>query len=287
MDFQAFAPFVIPLAVIFGLLVGSFLNVVIYRLPVMMERGWTAFSKEHLNLPLSGEEKQPFNLLLPKSRCPQCHAGVKAWQNIPVVSYLLLGGRCGSCRTPISKRYPLVEILTAFLFGVVAWQYGWSLLTLGGLVFTAMLVALTFIDADTQYLPDSLTLPLIWLGLLFNYDGTFVSLQQAVLGAVCGYMSLWLLNYLHKLIRGMDGMGGGDFKLLAALGAWMGAGVLPVIVLVAAIVGVVAAVILKAAKSQPIAFGPCLAIAGWLTFAGYDKVMAGVHWWLRASGFSV
>ncbi len=287
MDFQAFAPFVIPLAVIFGLLVGSFLNVVIYRLPVMMERGWTAFSKEHLNLPLSDEEKQPFNLLLPKSRCPQCHAGVKAWQNIPVVSYLLLGGRCGSCRTPISKRYPLVEILTAFLFGVVAWQYGWSLLTLGGLVFTAMLVALTFIDADTQYLPDSLTLPLIWLGLLFNYDGTFVSLQQAVLGAVCGYMSLWLLNYLHKLIRGMDGMGGGDFKLLAALGAWMGAGVLPVIVLVAAIVGVVAAVILKAAKSQPIAFGPCLAIAGWLTFAGYDKVMAGVHWWLRASGFSV
>ena len=287
MDFQAFAPFVIPLAVIFGLLVGSFLNVVIYRLPVMMERGWTAFSKEHLNLPLSDEEKQPFNLLLLKSRCPQCHAGVKAWQNIPVVSYLLLGGRCGSCRTPISKRYPLVEILTAFLFGVVAWQYGWSLLTLGGLVFTAMLVALTFIDADTQYLPDSLTLPLIWLGLLFNYDGTFVSLQQAVLGAVCGYMSLWLLNYLHKLIRGMDGMGGGDFKLLAALGAWMGAGVLPVIVLVAAIVGVVAAVILKAAKSQPIAFGPCLAIAGWLTFAGYDKVMAGVHWWLRASGFSV
>ena len=287
MDFQAFAPFVIPLAVIFGLLVGSFLNVVIYRLPVMMERGWTAFSKEHLNLPLSDEEKQPFNLLLPKSRCPQCHAGVKAWQNIPVVSYLLLGGRCGSCRTPISKRYPLVEILTAFLFGVVAWQYGWSLLTLGGLVFTAMLVALTFIDADTQYLPDSLTLPLIWLGLLFNNDGTFVSLQQAVLGAVCGYMSLWLLNYLHKLIRGMDGMGGGDFKLLAALGAWMGAGVLPVIVLVAAIVGVVAAVILKAAKSQPIAFGPCLAIAGWLTFAGYDKVMAGVHWWLRASGFSV
>ena len=287
MDFQAFSPCVVPLAVVLGLLVGSFLNVVIYRIPVIMERGWTTFSKEHLNLPLSDEEKQPFNLMLPKSRCPKCHAGVKAWQNIPVISYLFLGGRCASCRTPISKRYPLVEILTALLFGIVAWRYGWSMLTFGGLVFTAMLLALTFIDADTQYLPDSLTLPLIWLGLLFNYDGTFVSLQQAVLGAVFGYMSLWSLNYIHKLIRGMDGMGGGDFKLLAALGAWMGVSVLPIIVLVAALVGVIAAVILKAAKSQPIAFGPCLAIAGWLAFAGYEDVMMGVNWWLRASGFTV
>ena len=173
------------------------------------------------------------------------------------------------------------------MFAVVASVYGWSWLTLTGLVLTAFLIALTFIDADTQYLPDQLTLPLIWLGLLANYAGGLVSLQQAVLGAVCGYMSLWLLNFVHKLWRGFDGMGAGDFKLLAALGAWLGTAVLPVIVFVAALVGVVAAVVLKAAKSQPIAFGPCLAIAGWLVWIGYDKVMMGIDAWLKASGFAV
>ena len=287
MNWDVYAPFVVYLAALFGLLTGSFLNVVIYRVPVMMERGWTLFAKEHLQLELTEAEKQPFNLLKPDSRCQHCGTPIKPWQNIPVISYILLRGQCGSCQTPISIRYPAIELLTAVMFAVVAIVYGWSWLTLTGLVLTAFLIALTFIDADTQYLPDQLTLPLIWLGLLANYAGGLVSLQQAVLGAVCGYMSLWLLNFAHKLWRGFDGMGAGDFKLLAALGAWLGAAVLPVIVFVAALVGVVAAVVLKAAKSQPIAFGPCLAIAGWLVWIGYDKVMMGIDAWLKASGFAV
>lgn len=287
MNWDVYAPFVVYLAALFGLLTGSFLNVVIYRVPVMMERGWTLFAKEHLQLELTEAEKQPFNLLKPDSRCQHCGTPIKPWQNIPVISYILLRGQCGSCQTPISIRYPAIELLTAVMFAVVAIVYGWSWLTLTGLVLTAFLIALTFIDADTQYLPDQLTLPLIWLGLLANYAGGLVSLQQAVLGAVCGYMSLWLLNFVHKLWRGFDGMGAGDFKLLAALGAWLGTAVLPVIVFVAALVGVVAAVVLKAAKSQPIAFGPCLAIAGWLVWIGYDKVMMGIDAWLKASGFAV
>lgn len=287
MNWDVYAPFVVYLAALFGLLTGSFLNVVIYRVPVMMERGWTLFAKEHLQLELTEAEKQPFNLLKPDSRCQHCGTPIKPWQNIPVISYILLRGQCGSCQTPISIRYPAIELLTAVMFAVVAIVYGWSWLTLTGLVLTAFLIVLTFIDADTQYLPDQLTLPLVWLGLLANYAGGLVSLQQAVLGAVCGYMSLWLLNFVHKLWRGFDGMGAGDFKLLAALGAWLGAAVLPVIVFVAALVGVVAAVVLKAAKSQPIAFGPCLAIAGWLVWIGYDKVMMGIDAWLKASGFAV
>ena len=287
MSWDVYAPFVVYLAALFGLLTGSFLNVVIYRVPVMMERGWTLFAKEHLQLELTEAEKQPFNLLKPDSRCQHCGTPIKPWQNIPVISYILLRGQCGSCQTPISIRYPAIELLTAVMFAVVAIVYGWSWLTLTGLVLTAFLIALTFIDADTQYLPDQLTLPLVWLGLLANYAGGLVSLQQAVLGVVCGYMSLWLLNFVHKLWRGFDGMGAGDFKLLAALGAWLGAAVLPVIVFVAALVGVVAALVLKAAKSQPIAFGPCLAIAGWLVWIGYDKVMMGIDAWLKASGFAV
>ncbi|OSI06890.1 protein PilD [Neisseria animaloris] len=279
------APFVVPISALFGLLVGSFLNVVIYRVPVMMERAWTAFAKEHLGQVLTEEEQQPFNLIKPDSRCPSCQSPVKAWQNIPVLSYLMLGGKCGSCQTPISKRYPLVELLTGALFAVVAWKYGWSMTTLGGLILTAMLIALTFIDADTQYLPDQLTLPLVWLGLLFNLNGIFVPLTSAVLGAVCGYMSLWLLCYAYKLLTGKIGMGGGDFKLLAALGAWLGVSVLPVLIFMAALIGLVAAVIMRVAKGQQFAFGPSLAIAGWIIFIANEQVMTVVGWWLKASGF--
>lgn len=278
------APFVVPLSALFGLLVGSFLNVVIYRVPVMMERAWTVFAKEHLGQVLTEEEQKPFNLIKPDSRCPSCQAPVKAWQNIPVLSYLMLGGECGSCKTPISKRYPLVELLTGALFAVVAWKYGWSMTTLGGLILTAMLIALTFIDADTQYLPDQLTLPLVWLGLLFNLNGTFVPLTSAVLGAVCGYMSLWLLCYAYKLLTGKIGMGGGDFKLLAALGAWLGVSVLPVLIFMAALIGLVAAVIMRVAKGQRFAFGPSLAISGWIIFIANEQVMTVVGWWLKASG---
>ncbi|WP_416191343.1 prepilin peptidase [Neisseria sp. CCUG12390] len=282
---NALVPFVVPLSVVAGLLIGSFLNVVIYRVPVMMERGWTQFAKEHLNLELTAEEQAPFTLSKPDSRCPKCHAPVKAWQNIPIVSYLLLGGKCGSCKTPISIRYPLVELLTGVLFGIVAWQYGWSWLTFGGLVFTAMLVALTFIDYDTQYLPDSLTLPLVWLGLLYNLNGAFTTLQSAVLGAVCGYMSLWLLCYVYKLLTGKIGMGGGDFKLLAALGAWLGVGVLPVLVFTAALIGIVGALISRVGKGQQFAFGPSLAVAGWIIFIANQPIHELIQWWLGKSGF--
>ncbi|KLT73061.1 methyltransferase [Neisseria arctica] len=286
MDWQTFAPFAIPLATLFGLLVGSFLNVVIYRTPIMMEQSWTTFAKEHLSIPLTDEERQPFNLIKPDSRCPKCASPVKAWQNIPVISYLLLKGKCHHCHTPISKRYPLVELLTAALFATVAWQYGWSWLTLGGLVFTAFLLALTFIDADTQYLPDQLTLPLIWLGLLFNLNGAFIPLTSSVLGAVTGYMSLWLLCYLYKIATGKIGIGGGDFKLLAALGAWLGLGVLPVIVFSAALIGIISALITRVSKGQPFAFGPSLAIAGWLVFIFNQPVHTAIEWWLRSSGFT-
>ena len=279
------APFAIPLSVVVGLLIGSFLNVVIYRVPVMMERGWTQFAKEHLQLELTEEEQQPFNLMKPDSRCPKCHAPVKAWQNIPIVSYLMLGGKCGSCKTPISIRYPLIELLTGILFGVVAWQYGWTMATFGGLILTAILIALTFIDADTQYLPDSLTLPLIWLGLLFNLNGTFVPLKSAVLGAVFGYMSLWLLCFIYKLLTGKIGMGNGDFKLLAALGAWLGVGILPVLVFMAALIGLVGAIIGRIAKGQYFAFGPSLAIAGWIILVVNEPVHRAVIWWLTKSGF--
>ena len=266
------APFAIPLSVVVGLLIGSFLNVVIYRVPVMMERGWTQFAKEHLQLELTEEEQQPFNLMKPDSRCPKCHAPVKAWQNIPIVSYLMLGGKCGSCKTPISIRYPLIELLTGILFGVVAWQYGWTMAAFGGLILTAILIALTFIDADTQYLPDSLTLPLIWLGLLFNLNGTFVPLKSAVLGAVFGYMSLWLLCFIYKLLTGKIGMGNGDFKLLAALGAWLGVSILPVLVFMAALIGLIGAIIGRVAKGQYFTFGPSLAIAGWIILVANEPV---------------
>ena len=279
------APFAIPLAVIVGLLIGSFINVVIYRVTVMMERGWTQFAKEHLQLELTEEEQQPFNLMKPDSRCPKCYAPVKAWQNIPIVSYLMLGGKCGSCKTPISIRYPLIELLTGILFGVVAWQYGWTMAAFGGLILTALLIALTFIDADTQYLPDSLTLPLIWLGLLFNLNGTFVPLKSAVLGAVFGYMSLWLLCFIYKLLTGKIGMGNGDFKLLAALGAWLGIGILPVLVFMAALIGLIGAIIGRVAKGQYFAFGPSLAIAGWIILVVNEPVHRAVTWWLTKSGF--
>lgn len=283
--FQGLAPFAVPLSLLFGLLTGSFLNVVIYRIPVMMERGWTLFAKEHLGLEVSDEESSTFNIVKPDSRCPKCLVPVKPWQNIPLISYLLLGGKCGSCKTPISKRYPIVELLTGLLFAAVAWQYGWSWITFGGLIFTAMLVALAFIDADTQYLPDQLTLPLIWLGLIFNINGSFVPLASAVWGAVCGYMSLWLLCYIYKILTGKTGMGGGDFKLLAALGAWLGVGILPVLVFMAALIGIIAAVVMKIAKGQEFAFGPSLAVAGWVIFIANEQVLSLTAWWLNASGF--
>ncbi len=252
------------LAALVGLFVGSFLNVVIHRLPRMMEREWQAQAAE-----LRGEEPAPaerFNLATPRSRCPHCGHLISALENIPVVSYLLLRGRCRHCGADISRRYPIVELLTALLSGYAAWHFGYGWGALGALLFIWTLVALTFIDLDTQLLPDNLTLPLVWLGLAFNLGGTFTELSSAVIGAMAGYLSLWSIYWLFKLTTGKEGMGYGDFKLLAAIGAWLGWELLPLTILfsslVGAVVGISLIVFARHGRNIPIPFGPYLAAAG-------------------------
>lgn len=271
-------------ALILGFAVGSFLNVVIYRLPIMMERSWQAEARMALQLP--AENSARFNLCVPPSACPHCQCKIRWWQNIPLFSYLLLRGRCAACAASISPRYFCVELLTGLAFAAVIWRYDVTPVAAGGLVLTAALIALTFIDADTQLLPDQITLPLLWFGLLFNWYCGFVPLSAAVWGAALGYLSLWSLFWLFKLLTGKDGMGYGDFKLLAALGAWMGVAALPLIVFMAAIVGIIASLILKVARSQPMAFGPALAIAGWIVWIANSQISQLIQWWLRLSGFS-
>jgi len=255
-------------AILIGLAVGSFLNVVIHRLPRMMEREWRAQCAELEGKP--SPESGRYNLLLPPSQCPACGTRIRARDNIPVVSWLLLGGKCAHCKAPISPRYPIVEILTAVLSGCVAWRFGFGWSTAAVLVFTWTLIALTFIDADTTLLPDDLTLPLLWLGLLANAAGLMpgVSLRDAVLGAVTGYLALWVIYWAFKLATGKEGMGYGDFKLLAALGAWMGwKALLPVVLIssvVGAVVGIVLIILARRGREIPIPFGPYLATAGFM-----------------------
>lgn len=263
--------------IVLGLLVGSFLNVVIYRLPLMMQREWRQQCHEFLGLEDSGEKEpaamQPhrvFNLVKPDSHCPQCHAPVRPWQNIPVVSWLLLKGRCASCQSPISWRYPLIEVTTGLLSGLVAWQFGATWLMLAVLVFTWCLIAMTVIDIDHHLLPDAITIPLLWLGLLVNALGinAQVSLYDAVIGAAAGYLALWSLYWGFKLLTGKEGMGHGDFKLLAALGAWMGWQSLLLIVILSSVVGALTGIVLLLRgrdRNMPIPFGPYLAGAGLLT----------------------
>jgi len=253
-------------AVLFGLCVGSFLNVVIHRLPKMLERGWREQCAE-----LSGASapvEPAYNLIVPRSRCPACAHPIGALENIPVVSYILLNGKCKACKAAISARYPLVEALTAVLTAGAVIRFGATPAALAACVMLWFLVALTFIDFDTQLLPDNLTLPLLWAGLLANVLGFVpgVSLRDAVVGAIAGYLVLWAVYWLFKLIRGKEGMGYGDFKLLAALGAWLGWQMLPLIVLLSSVVGAVIGLSLVAFKGRdhqiPLAFGPYLAIAG-------------------------
>ena len=254
-------------ALVFGALIGSFLNVVIYRLPVMMERAW----EDELAL---AQDKEPaarerFNLVTPRSRCGQCGHKIAALENIPIVSWLALRGKCSACGTRISARYPLVELATALLFFACAWTFGVTLQTVAAMLFCAALVALTGIDLDTQLLPDQLTLPLLWIGLLLNIFGLFARLPDAVIGAAAGYLTLWSVYWLFKLITGREGMGYGDFKLLGALGAWFGWQALPMLLLVSSVVGAVVGiailVVQKKGRNTAIAFGPYLAIAGLIT----------------------
>ena len=263
-------------AALFGLLVGSFLNVVIHRIPKMMQR-------ESDNYVAQESGKEPphtdrYNLMVPRSSCPHCGHGITAMENIPVISWLALRGKCRKCRAPISARYPAVELLTGILAGVLVWTFGSGLAGLATLLFLFLLVAMTFIDVDTQLLPDDLTYPLLWAGLLVNLNGTFVPLQDAVIGAAAGYLVLWSVYWLFKLVTGKEGMGYGDFKLLAALGAWLGWQMLPTIILLSSVVGAIVGISLivfaKRGRDKPIPFGPYLAAAGLIALLYGSRISA-------------
>lgn len=280
---QALPWLYLSLVFLFSLMVGSFLNVVIHRLPIMMERDWHAEYTDYF-----GDHTSPipatgcYNLMVPRSRCPHCDHPIGALENIPLLSWLWLRGRCRNCRAPISPRYPLVELLTALLSVAVAATLtpGWG--TLAALVLTWVLVALTFIDLDKMLLPDQLTLPLLWGGLLFNLLGGFVPLADAVIGAMAGYLVLWALYWAFKLLTGKEGMGYGDFKLLAALGAWLGWQALPIVLLLSSLVGAAIGIGLILLRNhhqgKPIPFGPYLAIAGWIALLWGDSI---TRWYLH------
>ena len=271
MSLLAHPPIAVFLAAVLGLAIGSFLNVVIHRLPRMMERQWRAECAE-LNdstpAPLTPATplEERYNLVVPRSRCPSCARAISAMQNIPVVSYLVLGGKCAGCKTRISPRYPFVELLSGTLAGYAVWRFGLTLAGIGALIVVFALIALTFIDLDTFYLPDDITLPLLWAGLLFNLGGAFVDLPSAVIGAAGGYLVLWSVFWLFKFVTGKEGMGYGDFKLLAAIGAWLGWQMLPLVILLSSLVGATIGIGLmiftRHGRETPIPFGPYLAIAG-------------------------
>jgi leader peptidase (prepilin peptidase) / N-methyltransferase len=266
---------------ILGLLVGSFLNVVIHRLPKMMENEWRDQCAE-LAAPIdqarvTAVQKPTYNLVIPRSACPSCGHQISALENIPVVSYLALSGRCRGCKSKISARYPIVEALTGLLSALVAWHFGFGVAGLSALILLWGMIALTFIDADTQLLPDSITLPLLWLGLIVNSGDTFTDLRSAVLGAVFGYLALWLVYWAFKLITKKEGMGYGDFKLLAAIGAWLGWQVLPLVILLSSVVGAVVGIILivlaRMGRNIPLPFGPYLAMAGFIALLWGKPIM--------------
>jgi leader peptidase (prepilin peptidase)/N-methyltransferase len=261
---QSLPFFFVVLCGIAGLLVGSFLNVVIHRLPKILEREWRAQCAE-----LNGNETenvQPYNLLMPHSACPHCGHKISALENIPVISYLVLRGKCKDCSAHISARYPIVETVSGLLSTFVAWHFGFGLAALAALLFIWMLLALICIDLDTQLLPDDITLPLMWLGLLFNLSATFIDINSAVIGAITGYLALWSIYWLFKLATGKEGMGYGDFKLLAAIGAWVGWQMLPLVIMLSSVVGTVVGITLiiaaRLGRNVPIPFGPYLAGGG-------------------------
>ncbi|NIM70824.1 MAG: prepilin peptidase [Xanthomonadales bacterium] len=270
--------------VVFGLLLGSFLNVVILRLPARLEHDWKGQCRELLELE-AADDAPPPDLVFSRSRCPGCGRPIRARENVPVLSYLALRGRCAGCGAAISLRYPLVELLTASLFLLVGWHFGPTLQCLAALVLTAFLVALAGIDFDHQLLPDNLTLPLLWAGLLLSLLGVFTDPVSSIIGAAAGYLLLWSIYHLFRLLTGKEGMGYGDFKLLAALGAWLGWQMLPLVLVLSSVVGAVVGLALLALrrhrKDQPMPFGPYIAAAGWIALIWGEPIVMG---WLRFSG---
>ena len=277
---QSYAALALPLTLIIGLLIGSFLNVVVYRMPIMLQRDWENQCAELREEPAPVHEPARFNLILPHSSCPACGNRIRAWHNVPVISWLLLRGRCAYCDASISKRYPIIEAVTALFSVIVIWHLGLTAQGLAALLFTWTLLAASLIDYDTTLLPDNLTLPLMWAGLLLALTnggaGVFTDLPSAVLGAAFGYLSLWSVYWAFKLITGKEGMGYGDFKLLAALGAWLGWQMLPQIILLSAVVGAVIGIVLMLARGRDrdmaIPFGPYLAAAGWIALLWGDQI---------------
>ena len=273
-EFLASPTAVIALAATLGLFVGSFLNVVIHRLPRMMEREWQAQAAELRGEGLPSGER--YNLAMPRSHCPHCGHQIGAFENIPLVTFLLLRGRCRHCGAAIGLRYPIVELLSGLACASAAVRFGPSLQLLGAMLFVWVMIALAFIDFDTQLLPDTLTLPLLWAGLLFNLGGTYTDLHSAVIGAVCGYLALWSVFWAFKLLTGKEGMGYGDFKLLAAIGAWLGWQILPLTIILSSAVGAVVGIALIAfarhGRNVPIPFGPYLAAAGLLALFFGDSL---------------
>ena len=284
-DLVAATPLLYGGVFVFGTIIGSFLNVVILRLPPLLEYDWRCQCQELLALPVESD-KRPAGLVIARSRCPHCSHGIRAYENIPLLSYVLLRGRCSACKEKISLRYPLVELATAMTFVITVWHFGPGAQGLGALVLTAFLIALTGIDADTQLLPDNITLPLIWAGILANYFALFTDLGSSVMGAIAGYLILWTIYHLFRLVTGKEGMGYGDFKLLAALGAWMGWQVLPLIVLMSSVVGAVFGLILmgtgRLQRDRPMPFGPFIAPAGWIALIWGERIM---DYYTRSSGF--
>lgn len=280
-------PLLLTVTGLFGLVIGSFLNVLILRLPRIMEAQWHRDCAELTDQPPGSAQAEHLTLSAPPSRCPHCGHRIRAYENIPIVSYLLLRGRCSACAEPIGLRYPLIEALTALLSVAVVWQFGWSLEAAAALVLTWGLIALAVIDLDTQLLPDSLVLPLLWLGLLLSLAAAFTDSRSAILGAVCGYLSLWSIFHLFRLLTGKEGMGYGDFKLFALFGAWLGWAHLPQIILLSAVAGAVIGLILIVARGHdrqvPIPFGPYLAIAGWISLMWGDAINTA---YLRWSGLA-
>jgi leader peptidase (prepilin peptidase)/N-methyltransferase len=274
----------VAVAFVVSLLVGSFLNVVIYRLPIIMQREWREQCTAILAEPATELPEGRFNLSVPRSRCPSCGAMITAMQNIPVISYVFLGGKCANCKIVIPKRYPIVEAFTAMATAVVAWRFGFGWEAGAAIVLTWALIAISVIDFDTQLIPDSISLPLLWIGLSLSLfspvegaERLFVDPKSSIVGALAGYLSLWSVYHLFRLITGKEGMGYGDFKLLAALGAWLGWQMLPLIIMLSAVVGTIVGVgmivFVRHDRNVPIPFGPYLAAAGWIALLYGTKIV--------------